>query len=198
LFGVIHGLGMGLITFDWGQIITFNSSPLVSPWWAAANVSLAIILFYWILLPILYVSPHFFFRSSRLIIIVQYSNAWYSAYLPLISSHTFDNTGSIYNVSRVINPDGSFNLRAYQAYSPLFFPASIAITYGLSFASIASLVVHTFLYNSKMIWTHSRRSLSEQPDIHARLMSVYKEVPDWWYISIFCACINIEAKLTSI
>ena len=26
----------------------------------------------------------------------------------------------------------------------------------------------------------SRRSLSEQTDIHARLMSVSKEVPDWW------------------
>jgi hypothetical protein len=73
----------------------------------------------------------------------------------------------------------------------------MAITYSLSFASIASLVVHTFLYNGKKIWTYSRRSLSGQPDIHARLMSVYKELPDWWYLSIFCACINTVAKVPS-
>jgi OPT oligopeptide transporter protein len=108
----------------------------------------------------------------------------------LLSSQTFDNTGSVYNLSRIINPDGSFNLQEYQAYSPLFIPASRVISYGLSFASITALIVHNLLYHTKQIWTQSRRSLSDQPDIHARLMSVYKEVPDWWYLTIFCACID--------
>jgi hypothetical protein len=27
--------------------------------------------------------------------------------------------------------------------------------------------------------------MHEQPDIHARLMSAYAQVPDWWYIAIF-------------
>jgi OPT family small oligopeptide transporter len=31
----------------------------------------------------------------------------------------------------------------------------------------------------------SRRSLSEQPDVHARLMSRYPQVPDWWYVVMF-------------
>jgi OPT oligopeptide transporter protein len=188
LFGVTHGLGMGLVTFDWGQITAFNGSPLIYPWWSAANIGLAVIPFYWILLPILYVSLYFFLGCSSLTISTQYSNAWYSAYLPLISSHTFDNTGNVYNLSRIINPDGSFNLQAYEAYSPLFLPASSAIFYGLSFASITALVVHTVLYHSKRILSFTRYSLQEQPDVHARLMSVYKEVPDWWYLLIFCQC----------
>lgn len=29
--------------------------------------------------------------------------------------------------------------------------------------------------------------MSEQADIHARLMSRYAQVPDWWYLVIFCA-----------
>ncbi|KAI0247355.1 small oligopeptide transporter [Lactifluus subvellereus] len=168
IFGVIHGLGMGLITFDWGVITAFISSPLTVPWWAAVNVSFSVVFFYWILLPILY-----------------YSNVWYGVYLPLVSSQSFDNTGSIYNVSRVINADGSFNLQAYQSYSPVFLSISFVISYGLSFASITAVLMHTLLYNSKQILTYSRRSLSEQPDIHARLMSVYKEVPDWWYLLTF-------------
>ncbi|KAI6101085.1 OPT oligopeptide transporter protein-domain-containing protein [Pisolithus croceorrhizus] len=31
----------------------------------------------------------------------------------------------------------------------------------------------------------ARRSLGEQPDIHARLMSVYPRVPDRWYLVLF-------------
>ena len=62
------------------------------------------------------------------------------------------------------------------------------MTYGLSFASITAVLTHAFLYYGKKIWIQARWSLSEQPDIHARLMSVYKEVPDWWYLIIFCLC----------
>jgi OPT oligopeptide transporter protein len=111
-----------------------------------------------------------------------------------VSDQTFDNTGNVYNISRIINPDGSFNLQEYQAYSPLFLPMSFAIAYGLSFAAITALLVHTFLYHGKQIWAHSRRSYPEQPDIHARLMSVYREVPNWWYLSIFCACIDHQGQ----
>jgi OPT oligopeptide transporter protein len=59
LFGVTHGLSMGLITFDWGQVTAFNGSPLLYPWWTAANVGFTLVLFYWILIPILYVSSCF-------------------------------------------------------------------------------------------------------------------------------------------
>ena len=104
-----------------------------------------------------------------------------------MSSHSFDNTGKQYNVSQIINSDSSFNLQAYKAYSPIFLSASLAITYGLSFATITATLTHNFLYYRKYIWAHvnARRPPSGQPDIHARLMSVYKEVPDLWYLAIF-------------
>ncbi|KAF8257803.1 OPT oligopeptide transporter protein-domain-containing protein [Lactarius quietus] len=163
MFGVRHGLAMGVLTFDWGQITAFTSSPLPTPWWAAANFGMAIVLFSWFLVPILY-----------------YSNTWYSAFLPVISSQSFDNTGSPYNVSRVINDDATFNAEAYKAYSPVFISAAFAVSYGLSFASITSTLTHTLIYY-RMTWNRAR----QQPDIHARLMSVYVEVPDWWYLAIF-------------
>ena len=56
IFGVTHGLSMGLLTFDWGQIIAFIDSPLIVPWWAAANIGIAVVFFYWFLVPILSVS----------------------------------------------------------------------------------------------------------------------------------------------
>ena len=59
------------------------------------------------------------------------------------------------------------------------------MSYGVSFAAIVATFTHTFLYFRKQIWYQSRRALQEQPDIHARLMSRYVQVPDWWYLSVF-------------
>lgn len=38
------------------------------------------------------------------------------------SRGAYDNTGNAYNVSQIINADVSFNLTAYENYSPLFLP----------------------------------------------------------------------------
>ena len=57
---------------------------------------------------------------------------------------------------------------------------------------IATLT-HTFLYYRKQIWTQARRSISEQPDIHARLMAKYPQVPEWWYAIIFrTPCVSLS------
>ncbi|GJJ11907.1 hypothetical protein Clacol_006145 [Clathrus columnatus] len=151
----------------WAQI-TYTGSPLVTPWWAEANVMVGFFFFFWIVTPALY-----------------WTNAFYTSYLPILSSGTFDNTGNPYNVTAILNPDLTLNLEKYQAYSPLFLSTTFALAYGLSFASITATLVHAFLYFRKQIWTQARRSLNEQPDIHARLMSRYKQVPEWWYLVVF-------------
>ena len=88
-------------------------------------------------------------------------------------------------MSKIINDDATINVAKYEQYSPLFLSTTFALSYGLSFASITSTLMHTFLYFRKQIWVQARRSLSEQPDIHARLMSRYPQVPEWWYLIIF-------------
>ena len=133
----------------------------------------------------------------------------------MVSWDAYDNTGSVYEVNRVLNEDGTFNLEQYKAYSPLFlsfvslvrrasqllvtptFRTSFAIAYGLSFASITATIVHSILYFWKPIQVHLRRSLREQPDIHAKLMSNYRQVPEWWYATVFAisfafACVSIQ------
>jgi OPT oligopeptide transporter protein len=100
---------------------------------------------------------------------------------------SYDNTQSRYNVTRILNADSNFDQAAYEAYSPLFIPTTFAISYGLSFASITATLTHAFLYFRRQIWTQARKAMHEQPDVHARLMSRYPQVPQWWYLIIFCA-----------
>ncbi|KAI5123186.1 hypothetical protein M0805_003953 [Coniferiporia weirii] len=167
LFGYSSGMGMSLITFDWSQI-AYIGSPLATPWWAEANIAAGFVFFFWFLTPVLY-----------------YSNVWFSQYMPISSRGSFDNTGAAYDVSQILNDDSTINLEKYHNYSPLFLSTTFAISYGLSFASITATLTHTFLYFRKQIWVQSRRAMHEQPDIHARLMAVYPQVPEWWYMIIF-------------
>ncbi|KAF5384661.1 hypothetical protein D9757_007480 [Collybiopsis confluens] len=138
------------------------------------------ILFYVIITPICY-----------------YANLWYSQYLPMVASNAFDNTGHIYNVTRVVS-NGVLDKEAYMNYSPVFLPVNFVIAYGLSFIAIGATVSHALIYLSKPTMRCFRRSMQEQPDIHSRLMSRYRQVPIWYYACVFvvtfvmaCLCISL-------
>jgi OPT family oligopeptide transporter len=103
------------------------------------------------------------------------------ASLPLLSSSTFDNTGASYNISRVVDENLNFVESKYQAYSPMYVSMAYSLTYGLGFAAVTAVVVHTYLYNGSEIWAKFKNSRAGGEDIHRRLMNAYKDVPDWWY-----------------
>lgn len=63
--------------------------------------------------------------------------------MPISSPGSYDNTGAQYNISNIIT-NGQFDEEKYKAYSPLFLPATFAIAYGVQFAAITAVVVHTF------------------------------------------------------
>lgn len=49
------------------------------------------------------------------------------------------------------------------------------MSYGLSFMSITATIVHAILHFWAPIQLHFKRSLREQPDVHAKLMMSYAE-----------------------
>ncbi|KAI6095502.1 OPT oligopeptide transporter protein-domain-containing protein [Pisolithus croceorrhizus] len=113
------------------------------------------------------------------------SNTWDSLYMPIQSRQVYDNMAQPYNVTRVLTDDVVSDEATYNAYSPLFMTTCFAVSYDLSFAIITATLTPTFLHFDKQIMMQVWRSLGEQPDIHARLMSVYPQVPDWWYLVLF-------------
>lgn len=40
----------------------------------------------------------------------------------IMSPNAYDNTGQVYNVTRILNENKTFDLEAYNAYSPLYLP----------------------------------------------------------------------------
>ena len=143
LFGVASGLGLFPVTFDWAQI-AYIGSPLLTPFWAAMNVVGGLVIVMWIIAPIAY-----------------YKNVFNSSYMPILSSSVFDNTGSIYNVTRILTPEFLFDREAYKEYSQVYLPITYILSYGLQFAALASLLSHTFCWHGKDIWRQWLRSLNE-------------------------------------
>ncbi|KAI0024769.1 OPT oligopeptide transporter protein-domain-containing protein [Xylariomycetidae sp. FL0641] len=175
LFGGTTGLSLLPITFDWTQIAGFVGSPMIPPWHAIANTLIGCVLFYVISCAFLH-----------------YNGAWYAPYLPMSDAETYDNTGSSYNVTRILTPEYRLDESAYQNYSPLFISTTFAMSYGLSFAAISALVAYTYLYHRKTIWAQYKNSTTEKPDIHMKLMRKYPEAPSWWYTGLFLGVLGLS------
>lgn len=55
------------LTFDWAQI-AYIGSPLLTPWWAAANIVTGLVVVIWVIAPILckFLKPGLLFRHGLL------------------------------------------------------------------------------------------------------------------------------------
>jgi OPT family small oligopeptide transporter len=175
LFGGFTGLGLIPLTFDWTQITGYVLSPLIPPWHAIANTLIGMFIFYVIT-----------------VCGIHYSGTWYAAYLPISDSNSYDNTGAKYNVTKILTPEFTLNEQAYKEYSPLFLSTTFAMSYGLSFATITSLVVHTFLYYGKDIWKRFKLARSQEADVHMKLMCKYPDAADWWYVTFFVVMLALS------
>ncbi|WVF67328.1 OPT family small oligopeptide transporter [Kwoniella sp. CBS 6097] len=177
LFGYQSGAGMSLLTFDWGMIAAVQN-PLATPWWVTANVLGGFVFFIWLLAPILY-----------------YTNTFYAKYLPFSSARVFDNSASTYDIVRMVTNSSTFDSAAYAEYSPVYMTVSSALSYGLNFAAVTATIVHCLLFFHHQLWHHLRYSPTN-PDIHARLATRYRSIPQSWYIVTFL--VNIALAVTAI
>lgn len=168
LFGVSSGLGLFPLTFDWNQVTGYIGSPLIPPASVCGTILLSIVFIYWLVVPALH-----------------YSNVWYGKYLPISDSQTYDRFQNIYDTSRILTPDFSFDKALYEAYSSLYLSTTFAISYGMQFASTTAVIVHTVLFHGKDIYRQLTSADDTKYDVHTRLMKLYKKCPDWWYLALF-------------
>ncbi|KAF9103886.1 hypothetical protein BGX29_002779 [Mortierella sp. GBA35] len=167
------GLGIGTIALDWSAA-SYYVQPLVTPWFAQVNILIGFILVAWVMVPWAY-----------------YTNLWDSKNYPILSPGLFRQNGSVYDKeeilrNNVLDPD------LYRKYGPMRMDSFFALTYGVGFAGLTATVVHVILYNGKEMVARWRSARAENEDIHSRLMRVYPEVPDWWYIILFVVSLALS------
>ncbi|KAI1490250.1 small oligopeptide transporter [Biscogniauxia mediterranea] len=177
VFGMVTGLGLFPLTFDW-SMVAYNTNPLLSPHWAAVNVFAGFVVFFWIITPALY-----------------YTNTWFTSYLPLCTADVYDRFGQIYDTGKIIT-NNLFDAEKYAAYSEPYLPATFAFVYGLSFASITSVLTHVYFFH----WDEIKHALrgSLKLDIHARLMRTYRKVPWWWWAAIVLVVFGMSIAMAQV
>ncbi|KAF5704858.1 OPT family small oligopeptide transporter [Fusarium globosum] len=178
LFGMSTGLAYLPTTFDWSQI-AYNGSPLVVPFWAQANVFAGWVITFALVTPILY-----------------YTNTWYTAYLPFSGGDIYDNTGNVFNASRVVDRHGNFSPEDYKDYSPIFMPVTFALSYGISFATMTCVPTYIFLNYWKQIL--GAFNPQRKKDIHARLIERYPDAPWWWYAALTAIVLGLTIMVQEV
>jgi OPT family small oligopeptide transporter len=178
LFGMQTGLGLSPITFDWSQV-AYNTNPLLSPSWAAVNVFAGFAIFFWGVVPALY-----------------YTNTWFTAYLPMMTADVYDRTGAVYNTAQVVSSQKTLDIDAYKQYSPPYLGATFAFVYGLSFASITSVLTHIAVWHKSDLWAALKGK--NRLDIHARLMKSYRKTPWYWYAAVIVVVTAIAIVLVEV
>jgi OPT family small oligopeptide transporter len=175
--GVVGGLGLNpWPSFDWNMFTGLGLSGLYLPTFAIANQIVGILV------------------AALAILGIWFSNAWQTGYLPINSNGSFDNAGSRYNVSKVLNSRGLFDEDLYQKYSQPWFSAGYIVYNMACFASYSASLAYVYLFyrqtivrGFQAIWRQVLGKTEEtdiEEDVHYRLMRSYKEVPDWHYLTL--------------
>lgn len=112
--GSYGGMGFNpLSTLDWN---TAGSGFLTTPFFSTIQQYIARVL------------------SGLIIIGMYWGNYYWSAYMPINSNESFDNTGEKYNVTRIMGDNGYIDVAAYLEYSPPFFSGANVFGQGAWFA----------------------------------------------------------------
>jgi len=178
--------GLGFLSFplDWNVLTSYLGSPLVTPFWATANIFAGFVIITWIMVPIAY-----------------YNNLWDAQKFPILNSKLYTTEGKPYGANSLLTEDKVLDEELYAARGPLRITTFFALTYGVGFAALTAVLTHTWLYSRKDIVAQYRAARGGVEDIHTKLMKVYPEVPQWWYlligaISLVFAIITVEVYPT--
>ncbi|KAG6475641.1 oligopeptide transporter 4-like [Zingiber officinale] len=178
----MSGLGIGAVTFDWSTVASFLGSPLVTPFFAIANVFIGFSLCVYLSIPLGYWGL----------------NMANSKTFPLYSRKLFADNGQRYDIKSIVNSNFELDLEAYERIGRINLSWFFVMTYGFGFAAIASTLTHVLLFYGKEIRDRFRASYAEKPDIHTKLMKKYEAIPGWWFHSLLAMTFVISAILCTV
>ncbi|WVF65518.1 OPT family small oligopeptide transporter [Kwoniella sp. CBS 6097] len=160
------GLGMMDWSFDWSSI--GSSGPLYTPYWALGNYFGGLVGMIWVIMPLILIF-----------------NFWDARSFPSpVSAGLYNATFAKFDVTSILNPDLSLNDEAWGSAKPLLLTPYFALSYGLSFAALSSVLVHVWLWHRDEIKEALSKRATDLNDVHNKLMRSYLPVPSSWYLGL--------------
>ncbi|XP_078150389.1 oligopeptide transporter 4-like [Carex rostrata] len=178
----MRGLGLGAFTLDWSAVSSFLFSPLISPFFAIANIFVGYALFMYVIIPVSYWGFDLYNAKT----------------FPILSSHLFTGNGSQYDIEAIVNDKFEIDINAYQKQGKIHLSTFFALSYGLNFAMIASTLTHVAFFYGREIYERLRVSYKGKPDIHTKLMKRYDDIPAWWFHVLLVLSLIVSVLLCTI
>ncbi|KAK8134922.1 hypothetical protein PG984_006934 [Apiospora sp. TS-2023a] len=182
--GFNNGLGFNpWPTWDWNTLLFDATDPLMLPFFSTFNKFIGAAI------------------SGVVIAIFFYTNAYYTAYIPINSNRIFDNTGALYNISKAVDwSTGLFDPVKYANYSPPFLSAANLVVYVFFFGIYTATLSYAYLYHRheimmgfRNLFRSFRQEINEDEghyqDVHNRLMASYADIPEWWNMLVLSCAI---------
>lgn len=161
----LNGLGVGALTLDWATVASFLFSPLISPFFAIANVFVGYFVIMYIVIPISYWGLNIYNAKT----------------FPIYSADLFTADGQEYDIASIVNNQFKLDIDQYQKQGRINLSTFFSLTYGFGFATIAATVSHVALFYGREIYDRYKASTKGKMDIHSRLMKRYQDIPSWWF-----------------
>jgi hypothetical protein len=128
--------------------------------------------------------------------IMYFTNTLNAKNYPPMSSKTFDDTGAVYNISSIMNPDWTLNQEAMDNYSLPNWSISYAMYFFWGFCCSAGALVWSILWYGKDSYIAIKEAWQgrrdDYGDPYLKLMSRTGRVPHWWYLTLLAVCVALS------
>lgn len=174
-----YGFGILDFSLDWNYISFM--SPLYTPLWSNLHQIAGAIFTAWFLYPILY-----------------FTNTMNAQTFAPMSSGTWAEDGSEYNITRVVTADSRLNETAMAEYSQPRWSPSYAFYFFWGFAGTSAALVYAILWYGKRTVQAlyntfvKRRDDNDYNDPYLKVMSFDPRVPHWWYLVLLVVCLALS------
>lgn len=158
-----YGEGIGLFSLSFDYSVFSYQAPLLIPFYAGLNYYFGMILFSWIITPLIQYYNPFSIPGGY---INQTSIGWNTKspledpFPEMNNAHIFDRFGAVVNVSlgsELVNRDGKMNQEYYDIHGPFYISAPFSVGYLTSFISITALFTHVALWYGKSVLKQAKQ-----------------------------------------
>ncbi|KAI0674129.1 OPT oligopeptide transporter [Trametes maxima] len=170
--------GIGLFSFGTSWTLITQGYPLVWPWRTQVNSYIGMALGYLVLT------------------LCYYRNVFNGRDLVFMSTSLFNTEGGSYNQTAILTPENSLDPSKLDAVGLPRYTTTYVISQMCYNFSLGAAIVHVLLWHwpelkrafGGMRFMHSGQDID---DPHFQKMKAYKEVPQWWYLTVFVISLAI-------
>lgn len=201
-----EGVGLFALTFDWSRITLFYN-PLTQPLWATVNCVVAYTFWGYIFVPLMYYFNPLGSPTLQSAFTTFEGDSPRQPFGVINRQFLYDKTGTQVFVKRgsLLNSNNNnLNMTVFEERKPIWLTAGFGTFYFSAFINIGAVISHVYLWYGSALWAQMKSMVANQrtdkgnSDLQNKLMSRYRDIPDWIYAAWLGAMLGLAFVVTGL